>query len=210
MIGSTHDPLAQVHPPTGRRAPPRRPPRTGRAPSGAGREARLAERRGSSARAAGSARGSARGHTDGDRRQLPVAPGTDAPRRRAPRPPPGALRRRQHQGAPLDAGDIMIALVLLVLLGLAGCASPAAAPPPTGASVPPPRAGLSRGQKRGSEPEAELEKVIALNPRSPDGYLTLARHFVEQRAHDKARGVLLRLVTVSPNLAQAHLLPGRP
>src|SRR3990170_2868372 len=274
MIRNAYDPPPDFHPDTGRRAPHGRPSRTGRAAARLGREARLVRRRGAPDRAAGSALGSARGHTDGDRRQLTVASGADAPRRRAPRPPPGALRRRPHQGAPLDAGNIMIALALRGLLGLAGCASTAPAPaaeadtarPPVvraaqrdpaaeayyhytaaqlhaqagrlkeaiaelkeaikqdpttpslwtqltlwlsktdapqeaieaglkAAALAPNDAGvhltlaeLYRGQKRWGEAEAELEKVIALTPRVPEGYLTLARHFVEQRAHDKARG----------------------
>jgi tetratricopeptide (TPR) repeat protein len=51
--------------------------------------------------------------------------------------------------------------------------------------------------------------VIALNPDSEDGYLTLARYQVEQKAYDRARAVLLRLVERQPRLAQAHFLLGR-
>src|SRR3990172_6138716 len=128
MIGNAYDPPPDFHPDTGRSPPHGRASGAGRSAARLGREARLVRRRGAPDRAAGSARGSARGHTDGDRRQLTVASGADAPRRRAPRPPPGALRRRLHHGAPLEAGNIMIALVLLVLLRPAGCASMAPAP----------------------------------------------------------------------------------
>src|SRR3972149_4511701 len=90
-------------------------------------------------------------HPAGVRPHPPVAPGTDAPRRRAPPPPPGALRCRQHQGAPLDAGNIMIALVLLGLLVLAGCASTAPAP---AAAADTPRPPVARAAPRDPAPAA--------------------------------------------------------
>ena len=68
---------------------------------------------------------------------------------------------------------------------------------------------LYRTQKNWPEAEAELEKVITLNPDAEEAYLTLARYLVEQKAYDRARAVLLRLVERQPKNVQAQFLLGR-
>ena len=68
---------------------------------------------------------------------------------------------------------------------------------------------LLRAQKKWPEAEAELERVIALNPDAEEAYLTLARYQVEQKQFDRARAVLPRLAERYPRSAQAQFLLGR-
>ena len=59
-----------------------------------------------------------------------------------------------------------------------------------------------------AEAEAELERAVALDPQTPDGYLALAQHHFEGKSYDKARAVLRRLVSAARISSQGTTCSG--
>src|SRR3972149_2727966 len=122
----------------------------------------------------------------------------------------------------------MIALVLLVLLGLAGCASTAPAPAAVADTARPPvaraaqrdpaaeayyhytAAQLHAQAGRLKEAIAELKEAIKRDPTTPSLWTQLALWLSKTDAPQEAIDAGLKAAALAPNDAGVHLAPAEP